>query len=86
MANRAAWIPAAKAQLTVSDAPYSSPGADEVVIKNAYVAINPVDWKIQETGAFIHTYPNVLGCDSAGEVVEVGSKVKYIQKGQRVLA
>jgi hypothetical protein len=47
MSNQAAWIPASKAQLKVDSAPYPKPAPDEVIIKNAAVAINPADWKIQ---------------------------------------
>lgn len=58
----------------------------QVVIKNAYAAVNPLDWKIQDSGAYIQSYPNILGEDVAGEVVEVGPDVKTIKKGMRVLA
>lgn len=48
MSNRAAWITEAKANpLKVDVAPDPKPEAGEVVIKNAAVAVNPVDWKIQ---------------------------------------
>jgi NADPH:quinone reductase-like Zn-dependent oxidoreductase len=43
MANNAAWIPEAKAQLEVREAPLPKAGEGEVVIKNHAVAINPVD-------------------------------------------
>lgn len=61
-ANKAAWLTEAKQNpLKVDHAPMPSPGADEVVIKNKAVAVNPVDWKIQDSGLFIQSYPNVLG-------------------------
>jgi NADPH:quinone reductase-like Zn-dependent oxidoreductase len=48
MSNQAAWIPASKAKsFEVDSAPYPKPAPDEVIIKNAAVAINPVEWKIQ---------------------------------------
>jgi NADPH:quinone reductase-like Zn-dependent oxidoreductase len=48
MSNQAAWIPASKANpFKVDSAPYPKPAPNEVIIKNAAVAINPVDWKIQ---------------------------------------
>jgi len=72
--------------LKVDEAPMPSPEAHEVVIKNSAVAINPVDWKIQDYGLFVEKFPNVLGTDSAGEVVEVGSNVNNFKKGDRVLA
>ncbi|KAI5209316.1 oxidoreductase-like protein [Aureobasidium subglaciale] len=86
-ANKAAWITEAKATpLKVDTAPMPSAGADEVVIKNKALAVNPVDWKIQDSGMFIQNYPNVLGTDVAGEIHEVGSNVKNFKKGDRVLS
>ncbi|KAK6008476.1 hypothetical protein QM012_000379 [Aureobasidium pullulans] len=86
-ANKAAWLTEAKQNpLKVDHAPMPSPGPDEVVIKNKAVAVNPVDWKIQDSGLFIKDYPNILGTDVAGEVYEVGSDVKNFKKGDRVLA
>jgi len=46
--NQAAWITGKKAvPLKVSEAPVPKPAADEIIIDNKAVAINPVDWKIQ---------------------------------------
>ncbi len=57
MDNKAAWITEAKANpLTVDAGPKPSPGADEVVVKVYYAAVNPVDWKIQDYGIFIQKY------------------------------
>jgi len=42
--------------------------------------------KIQDTGYFIKQWPNILGCDIAGEIAEVGSNVKNFKKGDRVFA
>lgn len=85
MSNQAAWLDGKGKTLRVADADLPKPTADEVVIKNHAIAINPVDWKIQDTGMFIQKWPVVLGCDVAGEIVEVGSNVKHLQKGDRVL-
>jgi NADPH:quinone reductase-like Zn-dependent oxidoreductase len=42
--NQAAWLPYAKATpLQVGPAPRPSPSSTEVVVKVAYVAINPLD-------------------------------------------
>jgi NADPH:quinone reductase-like Zn-dependent oxidoreductase len=84
MSNQAAWIKAPKARLEVGDAPTTKPGPGQLVIKNAYWAINPADWKTQERGG--QSYPNILGRDIAGEVVEVGPDVSRIHVGQRVIA
>lgn len=87
MSNRAAWIKVAKAKpLEVASAPTAKAGPGEVVIKNAYLAINPVDWKIQENGAAFQDYPNILGRDIAGEIVELGPDITRLHVGQRVIA
>jgi NADPH:quinone reductase-like Zn-dependent oxidoreductase len=57
-----------------------------VVIKNAFVAINPVDWKIQEYAPPSQKYPDILGRDIAGEIVAVGEDITRLKVGQRVIA
>jgi len=48
MNNQAAWITGPKERpLKVDKADYWKPGANQVLIKNAAVAVNPVDWKVQ---------------------------------------
>lgn len=88
-ANSAAWLIAEKATpLEVKSAPYTSPGENEILIKNGAVAINPVDWAIQARGSALFPwvqYPIILGGDVAGEVVEVGSGVSRFKVGDHVL-
>ncbi|KAF6220713.1 hypothetical protein HO133_003146 [Letharia lupina] len=87
--NRAAWQTAPNVNtLEVKSAPYTSPREDEIVIKNGAVAINPVDWVIQERGKMMFTwlkYPFILGLDVAGEVVEIGPGVTRFKVGDRVV-
>ncbi|MCJ1378638.1 hypothetical protein MMC17_001737 [Xylographa soralifera] len=87
--NTAAYQTAAKANpLKIGPAPYTSPGSNEIVIKNAAVAINPVDWMLQAQGDFLFSwieYPAIFGTDVAGEVVEVGQGVTLFKVGDRVL-
>ncbi|KAK8212234.1 zinc-binding oxidoreductase-like protein CipB [Phyllosticta capitalensis] len=84
--NQAAWITEKSGKpLKVAEAPLPSPGPGEVLIKTAAVAINPVDWKIQDYGIFIPKYPAILGVDLAGTIEEVGEGVTRFQKGQRVM-
>ena len=45
--NKAAWITGRGQPLKVDTASYPTPGHGEIVVKNAAVAVNPVDWKIQ---------------------------------------
>lgn len=82
MSNQAAWIKAPKAQLSVGPAPEAKAGPGEVVIKNAFVAINPVDWKVQEYAPPSQKYPDIFGRDVAGEIVEVGEGITRLSVGQ----
>ena len=84
--NKAAWLYEKGARLKVVDAESWKPAAGELLIKNYAVAMNPVDWKMQDMGYFIDKYPAVLGCDLAGEVAVVGEGVTDFKVGQRVLA
>jgi NADPH:quinone reductase-like Zn-dependent oxidoreductase len=86
MSNQAAWIKVPKAKLEVDSAPAAKAGKGEVVIKNAFVAINPVDWKIQTYDPLSQKYPDIVGRDIAGEIVEVGPEVTRLHVGQRVIS
>ena len=85
--NQAAWQTAKKVQMcTVGDAPYTPPGKGQVVIKNGAVGLNPFDWWLQYVAGLFAphlTYPNVLGTDCAGTVVEVGPGVTRFKVGDR---
>ncbi len=87
--NAAAWLDRPYGDLDVRPAPYTPPGADEIVIRNRAIAVNPLDDIKQSTGNLMYRwlpYPSVLGEDVAGEVVEVGSAVTRFRIGDRVLA
>lgn len=83
--NQAAWLHKAGTPLEVGDAPMPTAGAGEIVVKNAAVAINPLDTHMQDVGIFVQQWPTVFGCDVAGEVYEVGSGVSRFKKGDRVI-
>ncbi|WWC61459.1 uncharacterized protein I303_104043 [Kwoniella dejecticola CBS 10117] len=57
----------------VRDIPVPEIGDNEVLVKVAYVAQNPTDWK---HAAFISLEGVTLGCDFSGEVVKVGPNLK----------
>lgn len=84
--NHAAYLVGVGKPLEVREGPTGKPGSGQLRIRNGAVAINPVDWKMQDSGAFVQSWPTVLGCDLAGEVVEVGEGVGDFKPGQRVLA
>lgn len=84
--NQAAWLPAKASALKVGPAEAYTPGPDELLVENKAVAINPVDWKIQASGLFVSSFPAILGCDTSGVVVEVGSSATSFKKGDRIFA
>jgi NADPH:quinone reductase-like Zn-dependent oxidoreductase len=83
--NQAAWLTKAGIPLEVDDALLPTAGPGELVVKNAAIAINPLDWHMQDAGVFIQQWPTIFGCDVAGEVYEVGSDEKRFKKGDRVI-
>ncbi|KAJ8106788.1 hypothetical protein OPT61_g9309 [Boeremia exigua] len=61
--------------------------SDEVAIKIAATAINPVDWKLRDYGLFIvpgWKHPAILGSDGSGTVAAIGSDVSNFSVGDRV--
>ncbi|KKY13483.1 putative zinc-binding oxidoreductase [Diplodia seriata] len=71
--NKAAFLTAEKAYpLEVGEAPYPTPVNDEVIVKAAAIAINPVDWIVQSTAFIPVPYPWILGRDVAGPIVALG--------------
>lgn len=84
--NTAAWLVAAKSKpLELKAAPYTPPGENEIVVKNAAVSVNPLNWKLQDFAILPLEYPTILGSDIAGTVEEVGSSVSRFKKGDRLL-
>jgi NADPH:quinone reductase-like Zn-dependent oxidoreductase len=88
--NSAAWLQAANEHpLVVKEAPYVSPGPDEIVVKVHAIAINPIDRLKQELGDMLYghiKYPFILGLDVAGEVFDLGRNVTQFKVGDRVVA
>ncbi|CAI7662623.1 unnamed protein product [Penicillium glandicola] len=82
--NEAAWIIAPKTRpLEVGPGPDPTPSENEVVIKVAYAAVNPVDWKEQENARIKLPYPYIFGTDVSGTIVQLGANVTRFELGQR---
>lgn len=65
--------------------PDPSPAPGQVLVRVQAASVNPVDYKTRRTGpAFAPELPAVLGCDMAGEVVEVGEGVTGFAPGDPV--
>ncbi|AKM09446.1 quinone oxidoreductase family protein [Croceicoccus naphthovorans] len=63
--------------------------ADEIAIKVHAAGLNPADWKLAEGWLAPHLrlrYPQVLGFDAAGVIVDVGAQVAGFSVGDRVVA
>lgn len=64
-----------------------SPTPKQLLIKVFASSVNPVDWKIRRGMLQVITgkkFPLSLGCDFAGEVVEIGEKVSNFQLKDQV--
>ncbi|KAI0599010.1 oxidoreductase [Biscogniauxia sp. FL1348] len=84
--NYAAFLVGHKTKpLRVKVADDRYPDEDEIVIRVCAIAINQIDWKMQDTPWTMFKYPIIMGTDVAGEVVEVGSEVTRFKIGDRVL-
>ena len=71
------------------DVPDPEIGADDVLIAAAAASINPGDWKMRSGEAkerFPVAFPGILGMDVSGLVRAVGSNVRGVQLGERVMA
>ena len=87
--NAAAVMAARTADLEVREVPCPSPGPNQILIRNHFIAVNPLDVVKQATGNLMYgwlPYPAVLGEDVAGEVMEIGSGVTRFGPGDRVIA
>ena len=57
----------------------------QIKVKLYGAGLNPIDTKVRRNGVFYeNALPTVLGCDGAGEVVEVGSSVNQFKPGDKV--
>ena len=59
---------------------------NELLVKNAVIAFNPVDYKTAKLGIFPLQYPAILGSTFGGRVEAVGSQVTGFRIGEKVVA
>ena len=86
MINQAAWQCAPGHPLRIGVADLPELAANEILIRNAAIAINPIDWILQEIALLPWLeYPAILGSDVAGEVEAVGRGVERFKAGDRVI-
>jgi NADPH2:quinone reductase len=72
-------------EIVHGDLPDPVPGPRQAVVRVRACAVNPIDTYVRAgTVAMPLTFPFVVGCDLAGEVVAVGSEVDRLRPGMRV--
>ena len=59
--NKAAWIAEKGARTVVGEAPYLQVEDNGVIIKNAAVAMNGLDFKMQDDGLMVKAWPLIVG-------------------------
>jgi NADPH:quinone reductase len=82
---RAIVVEAPGAAPMLADINPPKPGRDEVLVRVEAASLNPVDWKLAETGHPAWTFPHVLGLDAAGVVVQAGPDVVGFTEDDRVV-
>ncbi|KAK2053188.1 alcohol dehydrogenase GroES-like domain-containing protein [Colletotrichum caudatum] len=86
MSHSAAVQPEPKAPLEVQNVTTPQPGPGELLIKNEFIALNPVDAKLIKLALFPIPYPAIHGLSYGGTVAAVGSDVTGFKVGDRVAA
>ncbi|KAH9945307.1 GroES-like protein [Epithele typhae] len=71
-------------QLQGVDTP--TPGETEAIVKVETTAMNPADWWFHDNRASIKEWPYIVGFAASGTVVAVGTNVRNVKLGDRVLA
>ncbi|KAG2147618.1 chaperonin 10-like protein [Suillus clintonianus] len=84
--QKALILPKKQGNFEVGSRGIPSPGPGQLLVKIQSAALNPVDYKIQDSGMLVTHYPAVLGSDIAGVVEELGEGVKNFRRGDRILA
>jgi NADPH2:quinone reductase len=72
-------------EIVVGELPDPVPGPRQALVRVRACAVNPIDTYIRAgTVAMPLSFPYVVGCDLAGEVVAVGGEVDGLRPGMRV--
>lgn len=82
-----AWVwngSASPVDLTLECIAIPDLGAGDVLVRNAVIGLNPVDWKVLSPGLVDWTPGHVPGVDGAGTVIAVGDDLPESWLGQRV--
>ena len=69
-------------RLGEAQAPHA--GSGEIVVRVKACGLNPVDYRVAQSGNPAWTWPHILGLDVAGVVEEVGQDVSGFVPGDKV--
>ncbi|KAG2036878.1 chaperonin 10-like protein [Suillus americanus] len=83
--QKALFLPKKQGNFEIGSRSIPSPRAGQLLVNIQSAALNPVDYKIKDTGMLVTHYPAVLGANIAGIVEKVGEGVDNFRKGDRVL-
>jgi len=75
-------------ELKIAEVQMPSVKLNEILVKNYYTSINPLDYKARkgELKMFINSkFPKIFGAESAGIIEQVGNDVTSFKKGERVM-
>ncbi len=74
-------------ELKLTELPEPSPGDHDLLVEVIAAAINPVDYKVRQTGLGMpRDFPLVLGYDVCGRVVGCGAAVEQFREGDVIYA
>lgn len=82
---KAAVLEELNSPLTIKDVPIPQAGADGVLVKVKQCGICVTDVRIASGARPVGKLPFIMGHEGVGVVQEVGDKVSYFKKGDRVL-
>jgi NADPH:quinone reductase-like Zn-dependent oxidoreductase len=73
-------------RVSVRDMPEPEPGPLDVIVRIHAGGLNHLDlWTLEDALGIEHDFPHILGADGAGEVLAVGSEVRGLSIGSRVM-
>ena len=83
--NMAAYLDLKDTPLRIGEAPMPVHGPNEILVRNRAIAINPVDWHMQDTGVSVCKWPAILANNVAGEIFAVGEGLQRFEVGETVV-
>ena len=70
--------------LAVQEVPRPVPGANQILVRVAATAVNPIDYKLRSSGAMGIGAGKILGFDAAGIIEETGPGITEFKPGDKV--